>query len=122
MAAFVIHTPPGLSRTDLDRAADLGPSLVASDAPLGELLESAGFENVQEYDLTAAFEEACETILHLRDEMEDELRRAEGDPEFEEQCQKKRGLLEGIRLGVLRRTLYVGRVASAVPASIGVGT
>lgn len=111
MAAFVIHAPPGLSRADLDRASDLGPSLVASEAPLAELLESAGFDSVEEQDLTAAFKQACETILHLRNEMQEELRGVEGDAEFEEERRKKLALLEGIRLGLLRRSLYIGRAA-----------
>ena len=111
MAAFVIHTPPGIDETDMERATGFGPSMVACEMPLGELMRAAGFVDVVLEDVTVSFEASCDAILAFRDEHERQLRVEEGDQLFDDQYRKKRNMREGIRLGLMKRTLVVGTAA-----------
>jgi len=68
----------------------------------------ARFSEVEQIDVTDTFLSTCSSLIRVRERCESELRLAEGDVEFEEQQEKKRGLVEGITTGVLRRSLLVG--------------
>lgn len=109
MALLTIHTPEGLGEADVLRAAEVGPSLVGSEASIPELLGLAGFADVVALDRTEAFARCCEIILRVRAERERELREEEGDEAFEEERAKKEALLGGIRGGLLLRSLFVAR-------------
>lgn len=105
-----IHVSPGLTEEHQRRAVELGPAMGASHEPLPDLLQSAGFVEVVEVDRTEAFAQTCETILRIRDELRERLRREEGDEAFEVEVTKKRNMLEGIQSGLLRRSLLTARV------------
>ncbi len=88
-------------------AADLGPSAVHADAPLEELVRSGGFHVRHIEDLTEDFEATTASIWEGRRAAEADLRAAEGDEGYETETGKKARVLEGIRRGLLRRTLVV---------------
>lgn len=88
-------------------AADLGPSAVHADAPLEELVRSAGFHVRHIEDLTDDFDATTAAIWEERRASEADLRAAEGDEGYETETGKKARVLEGIRRGMLCRTLVV---------------
>ena len=107
IAGYVIHTPQGLRREGECRAAELGPSPVAAPALPEDLARSVGFSVIRREDVTARFRTTCEAIVRARTELEDALRAEEGDEGYEEEQQDKRGMLQGIDEGLLRRLLIV---------------
>ena len=107
LAVLVIETVPGLREEDVELAADLGPSAVRADAPLPELVRIAGFRPCHVEDLTTDFEATTESVWEGRCAAETELRAAEGDEAYDAETSKKARVLEGIRRGLLRRTLVV---------------
>ncbi len=86
----------------------LGPSEVGDRQDPVTLHEAARFSEVDNVDVTDTFLSTCSSFIQVRERYEDELRLAEGDDEYEEQQEKKRGLVEGITTGVLRRSLLGG--------------
>lgn len=112
IAGFVIHTPANVTGADRNRAIELGPSEVIASAPPEELARSAGFVKVMRRDLTAVFQDTCASIVKNWALAEAALREAEGDEFYEEELAKKRGILEGIRSGLLQRSLVVARTSS----------
>lgn len=112
LAGYTIWAPENLTDAEAAEATDLGPSeILATTSPAG-LLRATGFVAVEQIDRTAAYEETCRRLLSLRSEASKRLRVVEGAEVFEEEQAKKRGTLEGIRRGLLRRCLLVGRVPS----------
>jgi hypothetical protein len=110
----MIHAAPGLSSRDYRRAVELGPSEVGDRQDPVPLHETARFSEVERIDVTETFLSTCSSFLEVRERYEDELRLAEGNDEFEEQQEKKRGLVEGITTGVLRRSLLSGTKPRAI--------
>ena len=99
-----------VAEADVEQATGFGPSMVASSSPLPELMESAGFSEVSVTDVTDAFEAACDAILSFRAGAETDLRAEEGDELFDDQVGKKTRMREGVRLGLLERSMVIGRV------------
>ena len=107
LALLTIETAPDLSQRDQTQAASLGPSAVGADAPAHELVRRAGLQVRHVEDLTAAFATTCAAIWEVRRSAERELRAVEGDEVYDIEQAKKEHMLEGIRLGLLRRSLVV---------------
>lgn len=107
VAGYVIHTPPGLSQYDIHRATELGPSEVAApDLPAAQA-EANGFKVLIDKDVTTDFAATCDALLQARDDLAAELLQEEGPEVFEEERLKKLHMLEGIRGGLLLRSLLV---------------
>ncbi len=108
MAFHTIYIPPGLSRAEYRRALRLGPAAVASRGrEQRELLRSAGFVAISETDLTAEFLGTAQAWAESRDRHAAELRRREGDAQFEESLAADREMIGAIQEGLLRRCLLV---------------
>lgn len=107
VAGYVIHTRLGLSRNDTRRAAELGPSEVVGPGLPGEQAEAIGFRVLVEEDVTVDFAATCEAILRARDTLAVELLQEEGPDVFEEERLTKFHMAEGIRDGLLARSLLV---------------
>ena len=101
------YVKPPPTEQEVEMAADLGPSAVRADAPLPELVRIAGFRPCHVEDLTTDFEATTESVWEGRCAAETELRAAEGDEAYDAETSKKARVLEGIRRGLLRRTLVV---------------
>jgi hypothetical protein len=108
MAALAITVADDASPEDQESAAEIGPDLVGAPGPLAHMVRASGFQKVSRFDWTDAFEETCERFVRTRADLEHELRKVEGDETYEREVRKKEGFLDGIRTGLLRRTLVVG--------------
>lgn len=107
MAALVIETGTGLGPDDLALAAELGPSDVRSEGSLVELTEEAGLRVEQQSDVTEAFQAALAALWDGLRRDEEELRRAEGDVEYDYELGRRRSMMEAVRRGLIRRTFVV---------------
>ncbi len=58
-------------------------------------------------DVTDAFHESLEAFRAAMDELEDDLRREEGDAVFEEWQERRTNMVQGVSEGLLRRSLLV---------------
>ena len=108
MAYYVIHVTPGLSPRDYRRAAKLGPTEVGSRRDPATLLETAGFVDVAQIDLTKEFLQTCRAFEDVTQRHSAQLRQEDGDAEFEEAQAKRQRYMAGIEAGLLRRSLLVG--------------
>jgi hypothetical protein len=105
IAGYVIHVAPGLSPRDYERALELGPSEVGAREEPARLHELAGFAEVEQVDTTDLWLGTTSSFIKARERHEEGLRQAEGDEAYEEEQAKKRGLIEGMTAGILRRCL-----------------
>lgn len=105
LAFFTIQVAPGLATADHRRAVIAGPPSVAGKDG-AELLEQAGFVEVFEEDVTAAYLDTARAWRAARLEHRDELRPL--DPQaYDERLVHGTEAIEAIERGWLRRTLLV---------------
>lgn len=108
MAYYNIFVPPGLPEYIHRRALRAGPSAVSSRGISQlDLLVRAGFESVEETDLTNKFLIAARAWYEGRQARELELRAAFGDSWFEDRQADSRAMIPAIEEGILRRSLFV---------------
>ena len=77
-----------------------------SRAEQGDLIRSAGLDLLQERDVTDEYRRVQQALYDSNVRHAAALRDQHGD-QFEERQQNRRRTLEGIELGVLRRSLFV---------------
>jgi len=106
MAGYLIHTPEGLGAAGQARAAELGPAAVGT-TPLSDLAATVGLSLVTRQDVTELYHATCEGIYSARTLHEAPLRAEEGDEAYEDGQERKAGMLEAIREGLLVRSLVV---------------
>jgi hypothetical protein len=109
IAGYVIHTTPGLSAAEVERAIEFVPMDVHAAAQPGDLAERAGFALVEVADATAAFRLTCDAILKALAKHEPALRAADGDETYEDGVRRKIGVLAAIDEGLIRRTMVAAR-------------
>lgn len=107
IAGFTIHTPAGLSPTEREAAAELGPIRVLGFESAEELMGGVGFTVCEREDVTGLFRKTCTALLETRERFADNLRAAEGDDIFEEEQAKKQRYLKGTEEGLLLRSFHV---------------
>lgn len=107
LAFFTIQVTPGLSAADRRRAATAGPpSVTGKDT--SELLVQAGFADVFERDVSAAYLDTAKAWRVARIEYRDVLRPL--DPAvYDERIKHGAETIDAIERGWLRRTLHVAR-------------
>ena len=108
LAYYVIHVTPNLSPRDYRRASKLGPPEVGSQRDSVTLMETAGFVDVVQIDVTEEFLRTCRALQDVSRRYSAQLRQEEGESAFEEEQAKTRCNMEGIETGLLRRSLLVG--------------
>lgn len=74
------------------------------------MVERAGFHDVEETDITAAFHSTAVRWLTAAAELEEDLRSALGDRVFEEKLASRRGTFDAIESGDLCRLLITAMV------------
>jgi hypothetical protein len=105
LAFFTIQVGPGLSARDHRRAVTAGPPSVAGK-DTGELLRQAGFADVWEQDVTAAYLVTAKAWRVARLKYRDVLRPV--DPAgYDERLAHGLEAIDAIERGWLRRTLHV---------------
>jgi hypothetical protein len=105
LTGYVIHTPPGLTADEEARAAELGPAQVTGPADPCTLARQAGFLVEEAEGVTSDFLATCRAFLAARRELEEDLRREEGDAAYEEEQAAKEGMVQGIKSNLLVRSL-----------------
>ena len=106
-AFFTIHPTPGLTPRLRRRAHRDGPVAVASHLPGRQLLERAGFVDVEETDCTAEFVTVAQAWVDQCEGHRDALAGLLGADEFDERQTERRIQLQAVRDGLLRRSLLV---------------
>jgi hypothetical protein len=111
IAGYVIHVASGLSTQDYRKAVELGPSEVGAREDPARLHHLAGLAEVEQVDTTDQWLATTSSFIMARERHEKGLRLAEGDEAYEEEQAKKRGLVEGMTVGILRRCLVYAKRA-----------
>jgi hypothetical protein len=106
-AFFTIHPTAGLSPRLRRRAHRDGPVAVASHLSNRELLERAGFVDVEETDCTSEFVTVAQAWVDHCEDQRDALAELLGADEFDERQTERRIQLQAVRDGLLRRSLVV---------------
>jgi hypothetical protein len=104
-AFTTIHTPPGLTPAQHKLAGVAGPPALAGADP-ADLLDKAGFVDIRAHDVTAEYLATSTAWRATRLKHRDELRPLAPDA-FDDRIARGAREAEGLRAGILRRTLYV---------------
>ncbi|MBI1885111.1 MAG: hypothetical protein HYS09_02150 [Chloroflexi bacterium] len=108
MAFYTIYTPSGIPEESYRRVASVDP-LVADRKEPPEMLRLARFTDIAEWDVTAEYLRIARAFYEAEQHHADELRRAEGEPAFEQRQVGNRARLAAIEAGLIRRSLFVAR-------------
>jgi SAM-dependent methyltransferase len=109
-AFFTIHLPPQLSPAERRRAIDVGPPAVDSRGPdYMSLLRSAGFVDVEQVDVTAAYRATHQAWLRHARALADELELAEPPGAFAQRVEEHLATGAAIDDGLLHRSLFAAR-------------
>lgn len=106
-AFTVIFPAPGLPPAARQRAVEAGPDLCATPAPYPDLLHKAGYDGIEERDLTTEFLATERRKLAEADRFADGIVELFGRTEFEIKQQDRRQAISAIEDGLLRRSLFV---------------
>jgi hypothetical protein len=106
-AFFTIHPTPGLPPHRQRRAHRDGPVAVASHLTARELLERAGFVDIEETDCTPEFATVAQAWLDQCEDHRDALAELQGADAFEQRQTERRIQLAAVRDGLLRRSLLL---------------
>ena len=104
-AFYTIHPAPGLSPSRRRRAHRDGPVAVAAHRPHRELLERAGFIDIEETDCTTEFASVARAWIERHDHHQDHLVDLIGLADYEQRQRERRIQLRAIEDGLLRRSL-----------------
>ena len=109
MAFHVIFVAPDLSEADGAGAGGAGPSNVSASASYPELLALAGFEGIDELDITDQYRLAAAAWLGESAGAAKQLQEIFGIEEFGRRQQEREETLTAIDDGLLRRSLFAAR-------------
>jgi ubiquinone/menaquinone biosynthesis C-methylase UbiE len=116
MAFSVIEVATGLSEVERARALDAGPEFVGCEQPYGEMLEETSWEIDARIDRTSELESAYQSLIHVEQKHETDLRSLRGDANYKEGQDVWAKKLMAVRNGFLRRFLYMAIPACRVSA------
>lgn len=107
MAFFTILVPSGLSEYALRRAKLAGPPAGASRREHQAMLQSTGFVQIEETDVTDEYLLIARALFEARGRHAEELSKAHGEAFVAQKQQEDRAKLAAIEDGLLRRALFV---------------
>lgn len=105
-----ITVTPGLSPAARRRARRSGPRAVTARADHGRLLDTAGFVDIEEFDVTSAFLATARTWIEQYEDHTGELAALEPAGAFEARQRERRVQLAAIEDDLLRHGLFSARV------------
>lgn len=106
MAYTTIYVTAGMAPRLRRRAHRAGPRAVASRSDYARLLVSAGFDDVDELDVTAEFATTARAWIAELDAHTEELAAVESPGAFEQRLRDGRRHLRAVEDGLLRRGLF----------------
>ena len=110
-AFTVIFPTPGLTAADTRRAIEAGPPNCGLRTSYPSLLGSAGFVEIEEHDLTAAYIATLVRKQEVAEQFADGMIRMLGHQEYDEMQAERKLAVAATRDGLLRRSLFVARRA-----------
>jgi 2-polyprenyl-3-methyl-5-hydroxy-6-metoxy-1,4-benzoquinol methylase len=110
MAFLTIMSAPNLTRSQHREAVRVGPPAVAARRDYGSMLRTAGFQEIEETDVTDDYLVSVRAWFDQSLLREQELRCLVGDVLFETRQTDKQLQTSGIERGLLRRSLFVAAI------------
>jgi hypothetical protein len=107
-AFYSIFVAPGLTARDHQRGLRSGPPVVATPSDYRSLLRSAGFIEIDEVDVSAAYLNTARAWLHHLQEYAADLAPLELPGAFADRLARRRDAVGAIEAGLLRRSLFLG--------------
>jgi hypothetical protein len=107
IAFYTIAVARGLTTRDRRRAVCCGPPAVGTRSDYRSLLRSAGFVEIDEVDVTAAYLDTARAWLRHRQEFEAGLAALEPPGAFADKLACRRRAIALIEAGHLRRSLLI---------------
>ncbi len=111
IAYYTIYVAPDLSAADYRRIMKFWPQAGTRKRSPSEMLESAGFVDVRETDVTKQYRTTSQVWLEGRQSRYDQLAQAMGEDTLKGKIEEGKAILELIKDGLLRRSLLTGRRA-----------
>ncbi len=108
MAFFVVRLAPGLTEEERARVVAEDPAFLDSPRPYQDLMADAGFSDITEEDVTAAYRDVSARWLEESGAMEPELRAALGDRVFDDKQARRRRNAGHTEAGLIGRSLITG--------------
>lgn len=105
VSILVIALAPGIDRGGRERALEAGPPHVNSGDGYPALFSEAGFDEIDQTDLTSEFEVTFRAWIDAWDEESDGIASLIGPEEFQERQSGRRETLVAIEDGLLVRYL-----------------
>lgn len=109
MAFFTIFVAPDLSPPDHRKAVRAGPIAVGTRSDHHTMLQSAGFETVEETDVTLEFLRTQRAWVNETLSRSEELKKMQDTGAFEDRQRDRRLCAAAVERGLLRRALFVAR-------------
>jgi SAM-dependent methyltransferase len=111
MCFTVIRLADGLKGTSMDRAVQTGPEFIRSEARFPSMLQSAGWQIIQQDDITGAFLASTERMIAAAEKQSESLRALRGDEANEKVQENLRSRLQAVADRLILREFF-----SVVPA------
>jgi len=111
IACYTIYAPHDLSDADYRRILKFWPSATTRRRSPSEMLESAGFTDVHETDVTKQYRMTAQGWLEGRRRRFDELAQAMGEDTLKGKIVEGEVILASIKAGLLRRSLLTAQRA-----------
>lgn len=105
----VIFPTPGLPPDERRRAVEAGPPNVALRSSYPNMLEAAGFVDVEEHDRTTEYLVTVRRKLAATERLATRLIELLGPDGFVEEKQRRLGAVDAIEAGLLRRAVFAAR-------------
>ena len=109
IAYYAIYVPADLSDADYRRITEFWPAAANGRRWPSEMLESAGFTDVHETDVTKQYRVTARAWVDGRRRRYDKLAQAMGEETLKGKIEEGKAILALIKDGLLRRSLLTAR-------------
>lgn len=106
MVFTVILTTPGLTDADYRQAVECGPSFVAAAETYPDLLAAAGWELVEQMDLSESFHETLRVMLDNELRYADDLEALLGKEDVQRRLTRTNESIYGLEHNLIKRELF----------------